>query len=70
MSNGVNKLKYYTKMGLKRQINLIKYVSDPSHVLRKYVFDPSHVLEVEDLQVKEDLSMKVQPITLEDCQTK
>jgi len=34
--------------------------------LRKYVFDPAHVLEVEDIQIKEDLTMEVPPIALED----
>ena len=34
--------------------------------LRKYVFDPAHVLEVEDIQMKEDLTVEVPPITLED----
>jgi len=30
------------------------------------VFDPAHVLEAEDIQVREDLTMEVPPITLED----
>jgi len=30
------------------------------------VFDPSHVLEVENMQVREDLTMQVQPVGLED----
>jgi len=34
--------------------------------LRKYVFDPSHVLEVEDVQIREDLTIEVPPVTLED----
>ena len=34
--------------------------------LRKYVFDPSHVLEVEDVQIREDLTMEVPPVALED----
>ncbi|XP_027922703.1 uncharacterized protein LOC114180588 [Vigna unguiculata] len=34
--------------------------------LRKYVFDPSHVLEADDVQIREDLTMEVPPITLED----
>jgi len=32
--------------------------------LRKYVFNLSHVLEVEDVQIREDLTMEVPPITL------
>ena len=34
--------------------------------LRKYVFDPSHMLEVEDIQIREDLTVEVPPIALED----
>jgi len=30
------------------------------------VFDPSHVLEVEDVQIREDLTMEVPHVTLED----
>jgi len=36
--------------------------------LRKYVYDPSHVLESEDLQVRRDLSVEVQPVSLGDSQ--
>ena len=38
--------------------------------LRKYVFDPSHMLEVEDVQVREDLRVVVQPMAIEDRQGK
>ena len=38
--------------------------------LRKYLSDVSHVLEVEDVQVKEDFLVKVQPIGIEDHQMK
>ena len=34
--------------------------------LRKYVFDPAHVSEAEDIQIREDLTMEVPPIALED----
>jgi len=34
--------------------------------LRKYVFDLSHVLEVEDVQIREDLTMEVPRVALED----
>ena len=34
--------------------------------LRKYVFDPAHVLEGEDIQIREDLTVEVPPIALED----
>ena len=38
--------------------------------LRKYVFDPSHVLEAEDVQVREDLRVVVQPVAIEDRQVR
>ncbi|XP_014511617.1 uncharacterized protein LOC106770315 [Vigna radiata var. radiata] len=38
--------------------------------LRKYVPDPSHVLEAEDVQIRGDLSVEVQPVRVEDSQTK
>lgn len=38
--------------------------------LRKYVFDPSHMLEVDDVQVKEDLTIDVQPIRIEESRNK
>ena len=34
--------------------------------LRKYVFDPSHVLEAEDVQIREDLTLEVPLVALED----
>ena len=34
--------------------------------LRKYVFDPAHVLEAEDIQIREDLTIEVPPIALEE----
>ena len=34
--------------------------------LRKYVFDPAHVLEAEDIQIREDLTVEVPPVALED----
>ncbi|XP_027915081.1 uncharacterized protein LOC114174437 [Vigna unguiculata] len=39
-------------------------------ILRKYVLDPSQVLEVEDLQIRGDLSVEVQPVGLGDIQTR
>ena len=36
--------------------------------LRKYVPDPSHVLEMEDLQIRGDLTIEVQPVGLGDIQ--
>jgi len=38
--------------------------------LTKYVLDPSNVLKVEDVHVREDLSVEVQPFGIEDRQTK
>ena len=38
--------------------------------LRKYVPDPSHVLEMEDLWIRGDLSVEVQPVGLSDSQTR
>ncbi|XP_014506303.1 uncharacterized protein LOC106766055 [Vigna radiata var. radiata] len=37
--------------------------------LKKYVPNPSHVLEVEDVQVREDLSVEVQPVRIMESQT-
>jgi len=34
--------------------------------LRKYVFDPAHVLEVEDIQIRDNLTVEVPPIALKD----
>jgi len=34
--------------------------------LRKYVFDPAYVLEAGDIQIREDLTVEVPPIALED----
>jgi len=38
--------------------------------LRKYVFDSSHVLEAEDVQVRKDLRVMVQPVAIQDRQVK
>ena len=38
--------------------------------LRKYIPDPEHVLEVDDIQVREDLTLDVGPIRVLDEQTK
>jgi len=43
-------------------LHLVFHVSQ----LRKYVFDPAHVLEAEDIQIREDLSVEVQPIALKE----
>jgi len=34
--------------------------------LRKYLFDPAHVLEAEDIPIREDLTVEVPLIALED----
>jgi len=38
--------------------------------LRKYVPDPAHVLEMEDLQIRGNLSVEVRPVGLGDTQTR
>jgi len=43
-------------------LHLVFHVSQ----LRKYVFDSSHWLEAEDVQIREDLTMEVPPVALED----
>ena len=42
-------------------LHLVFHVSQ----LRKYVFNPAHVLEAEDIQIREDLTVEVPPIALE-----
>ncbi|XLU29618.1 hypothetical protein S245_065684, partial [Arachis hypogaea] len=45
---------------------------DVFHVsqLRKYTFDPSHVLEPESVQVREDLTLPVTPVRIDDTSIK
>jgi len=38
--------------------------------LRKYVFNPTHELKVEDIQIREDLTVEVPPIALENSKVK
>jgi len=38
--------------------------------LRKYIIDPTHVLEEEDVQVREDLIVRVGPVRILDSQVK
>ena len=38
--------------------------------LRKYIRDPSHVIELDDVQVKENLTYETLPLRIEDRQTK
>ena len=38
--------------------------------LRKYMFDPAHVLETEDIHIREDLTVEVPPVALEDSKVK
>ncbi|BAT75915.1 hypothetical protein VIGAN_01385200, partial [Vigna angularis var. angularis] len=38
--------------------------------LRKYVSSPDHVLEVDDVQVREDLSLDAKPVRILDVQAK
>ena len=39
-------------------------------MLRKYISDPSHVLETPPIELKEDLSFEVQPVTIVDQEIK
>ena len=39
-------------------------------VLKKYLIDPSHVLEPPPLELREDLSLPVQPVTILDQQVR
>jgi len=57
------------EIALPPQLANLHPVFHVSH-LRKYVFDPSHVLEVEDVQVREDFRVVVQPVAIEDHQVK
>ncbi|XP_068483188.1 uncharacterized protein [Phaseolus vulgaris] len=38
--------------------------------LRKYIPDPSHVLEVDNVQIKDNLSFEAKPVRIEDHQSK
>ncbi|XP_052723888.1 uncharacterized protein LOC108343993 [Vigna angularis] len=38
--------------------------------LRKYVADPSHVLELEDVQLRPDRTLEMQPVCIEDSRTR
>jgi len=38
--------------------------------LRKYIADPTHVLEEDDVQVREDLTIRVGPMRIFDSQVK
>src|ERR1044072_8933771 len=50
----------------------ISNIHDVLHVssLRKYVPDPSHVIELEDIRLKDNLTMEVPPIKIVDRSTK
>ena len=39
-------------------------------MLRKYISDPSHVLEAPPIELKEDMSFEVQPVTIVDQEMK
>lgn len=45
---------------------------DVFHVsqLQKYILDPSHILHMEDVQVRENMTMEVFPIRIEDQEVK
>jgi len=38
--------------------------------LRKYIHDPSHVIELDNIQVKENLTYETLPLKIEDRRTK
>ncbi|XP_017423413.2 uncharacterized protein LOC108332603 [Vigna angularis] len=38
--------------------------------LRKYIADPSHVLELEDVRLRQDRTLEMQPVRVEDSRTK
>ncbi|BAU03231.1 hypothetical protein VIGAN_UM049800, partial [Vigna angularis var. angularis] len=38
--------------------------------LRKYVSDPSHILELEDIRLRQDRTLEMQPVRIEDSNTK
>ena len=38
--------------------------------LRKYMADPSHVLDVDDVQIRDDLSFEAKPVRIDDRQCK
>jgi len=38
--------------------------------LRKYIPDPNHVLEVDNVQIKDNLSFEAKPVRIEDQQSK
>ncbi|XP_047176282.1 uncharacterized protein LOC124843554, partial [Vigna umbellata] len=38
--------------------------------LRKYIADSSHVLELEDVRIREDRSMEIQPVSIAESRTK
>ncbi|XP_017426312.1 uncharacterized protein LOC108334897 [Vigna angularis] len=38
--------------------------------LRKYIADPSHILELEDVRLRQDRTLEMQPVHIEDSDTK
>ncbi|XP_052734108.1 uncharacterized protein LOC128196656 [Vigna angularis] len=38
--------------------------------LRKYIANPSHILELENVQLRQDRTLELQPVRVEDCRTK
>ena len=39
-------------------------------ILRKYILDPSHILEAPPIELEEDLSFEVQPVSIVDHEMK
>jgi len=57
------------EIALPPQLTNLHFVFHVSQ-LKKYVPDASHVLEMEDLPIREDLTVDVQPVAIEDHQMK
>lgn len=38
--------------------------------LRKYIFDPSHIIQMDDVQVRDNLTVKTSPIRIKDREVK
>jgi len=51
---------------------LLSNLHDVFHVsqLRKYVYDPSHVIQVDDLEVRDNLTIDTWPVRIEDQEVK
>ncbi|XP_047172488.1 uncharacterized protein LOC124840470 [Vigna umbellata] len=57
------------KLSLPPQLSNLHPVFHVSQ-LRKYIADPSHVLELEDVRLRQDRTVEMQPVRIEDSRTK